>query len=100
RAEEVLAVAAAGDREAVHVAASGGAALGTSVGFLANVLDPEALIVGGGLGLASGLYWDSFVVSTRGHIWAEERGGLPILPAGLGTDAGVIGAAALLWLST
>jgi glucokinase len=100
RAEEVLAAAAAGDPEAVHVATSGGAALGTSVGLLANVLDPEALIVGGGLGLAGGLYWDSFVASTRGHIWAEETRGLPILPAGLGTDAGLIGAATLQWRST
>jgi hypothetical protein len=49
---------------------------------------------GRGLGLAGGLYWSSFVKSTRDHIWAEAARTLPILPAMLGNDAGLIGAAA------
>jgi glucokinase len=98
-AEEVLRAAAAGDREAIGVVRSGARALGTSVGFLVNVLDPEAVVVGGGLGLAGGLYWDELIVSTRDHIWAPGTRGLPILPAALGEDAGIIGAAAALWES-
>jgi glucokinase len=93
RAEEVMAAVAAGDRVADEVAGSAGEALGSSVGFLVNVLDPEAVIVGGGLGLAGGLYWECFVRSTRAHVWSEETRDLPIVPAGLGTDAGLIGAA-------
>jgi glucokinase len=58
------------------------------------VLDPEAIIVGGGLGLAGGLYWERFVASTREHIYADNARDLPILRAALGTDAGLIGAAA------
>jgi glucokinase len=58
------------------------------------VLDPEAVIVGGGLGLAGGLYWESFVQATRAHIYAEDTRQLPILPAALGADVGIIGAAA------
>ena len=34
------------------------------------------------------------VESTRAHIWAEASRGIPIVTAGLGTDAGIIGAAA------
>ncbi|MEA2515309.1 MAG: glucokinase, partial [Thermomicrobiales bacterium] len=45
------------------------------------------------LGLAGGLYWECFVRSTRAHVWSEETRDLPIVPAGLGTDAGLIGAA-------
>lgn len=92
--EEVLAAVAEGDTVARKIVQSAGAALGNSVGFLANILDPEAVIVGGGLGLAGGLYWASFVEATRSHIYAADTRTLPILPAALGVDAGVIGAAA------
>ncbi|MEZ4621479.1 MAG: ROK family protein [Caldilineaceae bacterium] len=84
----------AGDEIAADIVRSAGAALGVSVAFLCNVVDPEAVIVGGGLGLAGGLYWESFVDATRRHIYAATTRQLPILPAALGVDAGVIGAAA------
>jgi glucokinase len=94
RAEEVLARVESGDLIAAEVVRSAGAALGNSVGFLINVLDPEAVVVGGGLGLAGGLYWESFENSARDHIWADATRRLPIVPAQLGVDAGLIGAAA------
>jgi glucokinase len=97
--EEVTAAAEEGDPEAVRVVRSAGEALGNSVGFLVNVMDPEAIVVGGGLGSAGGLYWDSFAASTRAHIWAENSRGLPILPAAMGADSGLIGAAATVFQS-
>jgi glucokinase len=90
---EVTAAAAAGDTLARSIVASGGAAVGNTAGFLINALDPEALIVAGGLGLAGGLYWESFLASTRRRIWAEQYRLLPIVTAQLGLDAGVVGAA-------
>jgi glucokinase len=98
RGQDVVAAAAAGDPVALEVVGAAGAALGTSVGFLVNVLDPEAVIVGGGLGLAGGLYRQSFIEATRAHVWAEAARDLPIVPAALGTDAGLIGAAATIWI--
>jgi glucokinase len=97
RAEEVLAAVEAGDPVAREVVRTAGEALGNCVGFLVNVLDPEAVIVGGGLGLAGGLYWDRFIAATRAHIWAESSRDLPILPAALGVDAGLVGAATAIW---
>jgi glucokinase len=91
--EEVLAAVEANDPMAIEVVKTAGEALGVSVGWLVNVLDPEAVVVGGGLGLAGGLYWASFVASTQAHIWAEASREAPILPASLGPEAGVIGAA-------
>jgi glucokinase len=94
RGEDVLAAAHAGDSRATHVVKTAGEALGVGLAWLVNVLDPEAVIVGGGLGLAGGLYWDSFIAAAREHIWAEASRDLPILLAALGPDAGLIGTAA------
>ncbi len=92
-AHDVLAAAAAGDGEAIAIVDSGAEALGSALGWLVNVLDPEALVIGGGLGLAPGRFHEQLVASTRAHIWNVAAGHLPIVPAGLGHDAGVIGAA-------
>ena len=93
RAEDVLAAAVVGEPDAVTVTRTAGATLGNSVAFLVNVLDPEAVVVGGGLGVAGGVYWDAFVAAVRQLVWSDAGSDLPILHAALGVDAGVIGAA-------
>lgn len=97
QAEEVLVAAASGDPKAAEVVASAGRALGYAVGLLVNLLDPEAVIVGGGLGLAGGLYWDSLVEHMRHAVWSRHTRELTVLPARLGVDAGLMGAAAVAW---
>jgi glucokinase len=67
-------------------------ALGSLVALLVNVLDPEAVVVGGGLGSAPGAYWEGLVRTAREHVWAGGVRDLPIVQAGLGRDSGVIGA--------
>jgi glucokinase len=96
--EAVLAAAKAGDKTAAEVVRTGAEALGVSVAWLVNTLDPEAVIVGGGLGVAGGPYWEHFVESTRRHIWSGEARALPIRMASLGAQAGMIGAACAFWL--
>ena len=84
-----------GDQDAMEILNSAGEALGVSAAFLINVLDPEIVILGGGLGTAGGIYQESFDRSCREHIFAENSRGVPIVSAKLGVDAGVIGAAAI-----
>lgn len=91
---ELLAAAAAGSSSARQVVEAAGEVLGSQVGLLVNTLDPEAVVVGGGLGLSEGPYWEAFVAATRRHIWSSLHRGLPVLQAQTGADAGWIGAAA------
>jgi glucokinase len=95
--QAVLAAATAGDSEATDIVHSAGEALGASVGLLVNVLDPDAIVVGGGLGLSEGAFWESFIASTRRHVWSEVHRNLPIIRAATGPDAGLIGAAVAAW---
>ncbi len=93
-AEDVLDAASNGDRHAVSVVESAAKALGGTLGLLVNSLDPAAVIVGGGLGSAPGLYWDTLSATIRDHLWQDDMRELPILRAELGPLSGVVGAAA------
>jgi glucokinase len=83
RAEDVLA-----DPAARAVVERGARELGARLAWLVGALDPHAVVVGGGLGLNAG-YRELVERAARTEIPAS----LPIVPAGLGADAGVIGAA-------
>ena len=82
--EEVVAAAAEDNPLAVSVVTEAAEALGVLIGLAVNMLDPEAVIVGGGLGLAGGLYRERLAAATRAHIWADSRRDLPICSAALG----------------
>src|SRR5205823_9310547 len=68
-ARDVLALANAGNAPAIHIVQSATEALGSQLGLLVNTLDPEAVLIGGGLGLSEGLYWEHLPAATRRHIW-------------------------------
>jgi len=68
--------------------------VGSTVAQLVSVLDPHAVIVGGGLGSATGLYWQTLQESVRQHIWSDAHRQLPIIQGEYGNRAGVVGAAA------
>jgi glucokinase len=91
-AEEVMALI--GEVEiAQDAAVSSGRALGLGLAELVNLLDPPAVIVGGGLGSAPGPYWDAAVEAARARIWAEVARGVPLLQSEIGPRAGMIGVA-------
>jgi glucokinase len=66
--------------------------LGVTLAALVNAVDPGAVIVGGGLGLHDG-YRARVEAAMRDAIYDAGARRLPFLPAGLGADAPVIGAA-------
>jgi glucokinase len=66
--------------------------LGLALAMLVNALDPGAVVVGGGLGLDD-RYRGLAVTAMREAIYDADARELPVLPAALGADAAVIGAA-------
>jgi glucokinase len=92
--EEVLG-AVAGDEQARRVVEVAATALGHAVAVLIDILDPAAIVVGGGLGSAAGPYWDIMEQTVRPRVWLPAARDIPILRAGLGPGSGVIGAALL-----
>ena len=67
-------------------------ALGLALAALVGALDPEALVVGGGLGLDAG-YRSEWEPALREAIWWPPTRELAVLSARLGRDAGIVGAA-------
>ncbi|MEE3922572.1 ROK family protein [Micromonospora sp. BRA006-A] len=91
----VAALAADGDEAAREVVRRGGAAVGCAVGGLVNVLDPAAVVIGGGV-TGLGEPWRAL----RDAVPAETLPALaavPVLASTLGPDAPLLGAASLAW---
>lgn len=93
-AETVIAGANAGDEAAVEIMGHVGDMLGEALVGIVNMLNPQAIVIGGGIGESCPL------VSTRAaaRVAAEALAGrrdVKVLMAELGNDAGVAGAAAL-----
>jgi glucokinase len=93
RGEEVLRAALEGHPIATEIVCTGATALGAHIGLLVNVLDPAAVVVGGGLGSSTGPYWDALTIAARSQIWSDTHRPLPLLQAKTGVDAGWLGAA-------
>jgi glucokinase len=90
-AGDVLAAAQRGDQAAAEVLDEGARTLGIAIALLVNVLDPEAVIVGGGLGSADTSYWQATRDYARQYLH-DFAAGTVLARGALGADAGVIGA--------
>ncbi|MHB8078964.1 MAG: ROK family protein [Candidatus Krumholzibacteriia bacterium] len=92
---DLHALAEAGDATAAELFAWAGRALGQAVANCVNVLDPDAVIIGGGVARAGRFLLDPCAATARRLIMAEASRAVPLLPAALGLLAAARGAAAL-----
>lgn len=92
-AEEVAALAEAGDALAGDVLRDAADLAGNAIGQAVNLLDPEVVVLGGGLGVAAGVYRERLESSMRTTIWSEASREVPLRTSALGVRAGLIGAA-------
>jgi glucokinase len=67
--------------------------LGAGIGSLANLFDPEVVVVGGGFGEAVDLFLTRVQEAARREALAPADESLRVVSAELGTDAGLVGAA-------
>jgi glucokinase len=90
----VVAAARAGVAAPRSIVERVGWRLGVGIAGLVNVLDPELVVVGGGVAGAGDLLLEparrAFAETVEAH---EYRPEVPIVEAGLGTDSVAIGAA-------
>lgn len=92
----VVEAAAGGDRDAAGILETVGRRLGEGLAGLANILDPEAIVLGGGVAEIGPSLLDPARARFLETVEApSHRPEIPIVPAVLGNDAGAIGAAAM-----
>jgi len=97
-AEDVARRAAAGEPMADAVWSEAVGALALSIANYATLLDPELVVIGGGMAAAG----DDLFVPLRVALLAQTRFGEPppVVPAALGPEAGRYGAAIAAWQET
>ncbi len=92
--QEVAALAAQGDEGAARILMRGAWALGVGIGNAANLMNPQRVILGGGVTKAGELWWET--VRQTAHQTALPQVQFDIVPAALGDDAPLWGAVALV----
>jgi glucokinase len=91
---EIAARAHTGDAACAEAITSAARGLGLRLAPVLALLDPEALVVGGGVPEIGPLWWDAFMDGVRRAPLRSVRA-MPVVPARLGSRAGMIGAAVL-----
>lgn len=71
--------------------------LGTALAGLCNILNPDTIILGGGIAQNGCLIFDPVITTIRKKAFPIAARSVRVIPAKLGVDAGVIGAAALVF---
>jgi len=91
--ELVARAAQAGDVLAAEVLTAAAHALGFGIGTAISLVNPERVVVGGGVSKAGAAYWTALRSAARAHTPPQLR--VEIVPAAFGDDAPLWGAVAL-----
>jgi len=83
-----------GDASASHAITSAAAGLGRHLAPIIALLDPQRVIMGGGVADIGSLWWDVLTAAIRQHGIPAIRA-TPIVPAAFGAQSGVLGAGIL-----
>lgn len=94
-AKDVFDAAKAGDEVAQRIVQRAAHYLGKSIALIAVIINPQRFIFGGGMSRAGDILFDAIKENFNTYTSDIVRDGVDIVPAVLGNDAGVIGAAGL-----
>ncbi len=93
--EDLCALARQGDATARSLFVEAGQRLGQAVGNVVNLLDPDRVVIGGGVALAGELILEPCRAVVRRQVLSETSREISIVPAALGPFAAALGAAVL-----
>ena len=96
-AEAVAAAARGGDRLAAGLYREAGTRIGIVLGDLLALVNPKMIIVGGGVSKAGDLLFGPLREAIRSRAYPRPALEASVVPAQLGDDVGIIGAAALIY---
>ncbi len=94
--ETVFEAVKAGDKVALEIVQRAGERLGVRVAFLINLLNPGAVVVGGGVEQAGPVLIESVKKMVRMCAFEEMANAVKIVPARLGENSVALGAASLV----
>jgi len=86
-----------GDRFSQEIWRETGEHLGTALAGLVNILNPDTIVLGGGIAQNRHLLFDAVTRTIRKKAFPIASRSVKVMPAALGVDAGVIGAASLIF---
>lgn len=95
--ERVFQAARLGDPLAKAVVQEVGASLGVGIVSLLNAFDPQAFVIGGGMSGSLDLLLPAVDQEIARHAMVHHREGVPIVKSELSDDAGMVGAAVLVF---
>jgi len=84
-----------GDKISIEVLKESGEILGHAIASLVNILNPEMVIIGGGISNAGDLLMEPVRLGMLKHAYTIPAAAVKIVRAQLGNDAGLVGAASL-----
>ncbi len=90
--EAIARAAKKGDRTALEVFKAIGFYLGIGVANIITLLDPEVVIISGGISRSGKVLFNPIRKTVRGHSLGSQYRKCRIVPAKLGDDAGILGA--------
>jgi len=94
KAESVITAANGGDEAATKILVECGEVLGRGLVGFVNVLNPQLVVVGGGVGESAPMLVERATAVMQGEALAGRKD-VRVVQAVLGNDAGLLGAAAL-----
>ena len=95
-AKDIFDAARDGDEFSLNLVDYEAEFIALGIGNLLNVLDTDVVVVGGGIALAGDILFDKINEKLRKYAMLSTLEGLKIVPAELGNDAGIYGAAYLV----
>jgi glucokinase len=85
-----------GDQVCLETMAETGHWVGIGVANMINILNPEMVIIGGGISQAGPILWEPLMRGVRSYAIHESLQVCRVVPAELGDDAGIMGGVAMI----